>query len=202
LLTVGCCFFRYCQDAAGVCQFAQVGSRDYPGHFPCPTDCSCKSSVSGKCYESAPGSDVKYDCYCSAPAQYQFCPVPPTPVPPTPAPPTPVPPTPKPVMYSCNATTGQCAQDAHGTQAPGDCIATCTCRRTTAASTTAPFRATSPSRAATCAPCAASRGSLGRPRAMAASKHRCRAVGQQTGELKWREHELGFLLTEPPSTYK
>ena len=31
------------------------------------------------------------------------------------------------VMYSCNATTGQCALDPRGTQAPGECIATCKC---------------------------------------------------------------------------
>ena len=36
-------------------------------------------------------------------------------------------PPPTPVMFSCNATTGQCAADPHGSQAPGDCIATCTC---------------------------------------------------------------------------
>ena len=48
--------------------------------------------------------------------------------------PTPVPspqPTPKPspkplIMYSCNAKTGQCAQDPAGTLSPGECIATCT----------------------------------------------------------------------------
>jgi hypothetical protein len=28
-------------------------------------------------------------------------------------------------MYSCNA--GQCVLDPHGTQSPGECIATCTC---------------------------------------------------------------------------
>jgi hypothetical protein len=31
------------------------------------------------------------------------------------------------VMYSCNTTTGQCAEDPKGTQAPGECIATCKC---------------------------------------------------------------------------
>jgi hypothetical protein len=42
---------------------------------------------------------------------------------PTPAPvPTPAP---TPVMYSCNATTGQCSPDPTGSLSPGECIATC-----------------------------------------------------------------------------
>ena len=37
-------------------------------------------------------------------------------------PPTPAP---TPVMYKCNPASGQCAADPSGTQAPGECIATC-----------------------------------------------------------------------------
>jgi hypothetical protein len=62
------------------------------------------------------------------------CPLPPgastcnTPGPPGPLNCTPTPaPTPGPVMYSCNAATGNCAEDPHGTQSPGECIATCKC---------------------------------------------------------------------------
>jgi hypothetical protein len=47
-------------------------------------------------------------------------PAPPTP--PTPAPPVP---TPSAMLYSCNTTSGRCAEDPKGTQSPGDCIATC-----------------------------------------------------------------------------
>jgi hypothetical protein len=30
-------------------------------------------------------------------------------------------------MYSCNATTGQCAEDPSGSLPPGPCIAACKC---------------------------------------------------------------------------
>jgi hypothetical protein len=42
------------------------------------------------------------------------------------APTCPTPP-PTPVMYSCNATVGQCVLDPEGSLSPGECIATCTC---------------------------------------------------------------------------
>ena len=41
--------------------------------------------------------------------------------------PAPTPPPSPLVMYSCNAATGQCAEDPKGTQSPGECISTCKC---------------------------------------------------------------------------
>jgi hypothetical protein len=105
-----------CPDCAAGCPPTPAP----PAPVPTPKPNVCLPAKCNVC-ETCCQSYLTTKAECDA-CVHGSCTLPPTPVP-TPTVPTPAP---APVMYSCNATVGQCKLDPKGSQSPGECIATCT----------------------------------------------------------------------------